>query len=117
MPFSGSCLCGKTTYTVDADKPEIVGKDHCEDCQKQSGSAYSLVAVFHKSAVKISGPVKEYTSKGDSGKNVTRSFCSECGSPIAHDPEAAPEIIAIKVGTLDKDQKKNLKPEHDIYGP
>ena len=63
-----------------------------EDCQKQSGSAYSLVAVFHKSAVKISGPVKEYTSKGDSGKNVTRSFCSECGSPIAHDPEAAPEV-------------------------
>jgi hypothetical protein len=37
-------------------------------------------------------------------------FCSECGSPIAHDPDAAPEIIAIKAGTLDTDIKKNLKP-------
>lgn len=37
-------------------------------------------------------------------------FCSECGSPIAHDPDAAPEIIAIKAGTLDIEIKKNLKP-------
>jgi hypothetical protein len=42
-------------------------------------------------------------------------FCSECGSPIAHDPDAAPEIIAIKAGTLDTDIKKNLKPDTEIW--
>lgn len=47
---------------------------------------------------------------GTSGHPVHRVFCSECGSPIAHDPDAAPEIIAIKAGTLDSEIKKTLKP-------
>lgn len=47
---------------------------------------------------------------GSSGKAVHRIFCSECGSPIAHDPDSAPEIIAIKAGTLDMAIKKTLEP-------
>ena len=39
-----------------------------------------------------------------------RWFCGDCGSPIAHDPDAAPEIIALKGGTLDSEIKKGLKP-------
>jgi hypothetical protein len=41
---------------------------------------------------------------------VWRWFCGDCGSPIAHDPDAAPEIIALKGGTLDSEIKKGLKP-------
>ena len=37
-------------------------------------------------------------------------FCEECGSPIAHDPDAAPPIIALKGGSLDSEIKKTLKP-------
>lgn len=70
----------------------------------------ALVTVFQKDKVAISGPTKSYADTGSSGKTVHRVFCTECGSPIAHDPEAAPEIIAIKAGTLDWEQKKNLKP-------
>ncbi|KAK5689452.1 hypothetical protein LTS12_028872 [Elasticomyces elasticus] len=61
------------------------------------------------------GPIKKYSSKGSSGHDVHRLFCSECGSPIAHDPDAAPEIIAIKAGTLDTEIKKNLKPDTEIW--
>lgn len=35
------------------------------------------------------------------------TVCGECGSPIAHDPEAAPEIIAVKAGTLETEQSKH----------
>ena len=59
---------------------------------------------------KIEGPTKSWAGKGSSGKDVHRIFCSECGSPIAHDPDAAPEIIALKGGCLDLEQKKALKP-------
>ena len=75
-----------------------------------SNNSAALVTVFQKDKVNISGPTKSWADTGSSGKTVHRIFCSECGSPIAHDPEAAPEIIAIKAGTLDKEQKKNLKP-------
>lgn len=43
-----------------------------------------------------------------------RWFCSECGSPIAHDPEAAP-VIAIKGGSLDSEIKKGLKPVSSFF--
>jgi hypothetical protein len=70
----------------------------------------ALVAVVPKDKLTINGPTKSWAGKGSSGKAVHRIFCSECGSPIAHDPDAAPEIIALKAGTLDTEIKKTLKP-------
>lgn len=72
--------------------------------------ATALVAVVPKDKLTIKGPIKKWSGTGSSGKAVHRLFCSECGSPIAHDPDAAPEIIALKAGTLDAEIKKNLKP-------
>lgn len=115
MPLTGHCLCKATTFTIDVAAPDVVGYDHCDDCQRQSGSTYSLVAVVPKAKLTISGPTKTYSSKGSSGKDVHRIFCSECGSPIAHDPDAAPEIIAIKAGCFDSEIRKNLKPDTEIW--
>ena len=75
----------------------------------------ALVFVALKEKVKIEGPTKSWAGVGSSGKAVHRIFCSECGSPIAHDPEAAPPIIAMKAGTLETEQKKALKPDTEIW--
>lgn len=40
MPLTGHCLCGAVTYSIDVDAPLITGYDHCDDCQRQSGSTY-----------------------------------------------------------------------------
>ncbi|KAH8670940.1 Mss4-like protein [Xylariales sp. PMI_506] len=114
MGLSGHCLCGSVTYTVDAE-PLVVGYDHCDDCQRQSGSTYSLVVVVPKDKLTIKGTTKSWEGKGSSGKAVHRIFCPSCGSPIAHDPEAAPPIIALKGGTLSAEDKKNLKPDTEIW--
>ncbi|KAG0154451.1 hypothetical protein PDIDSM_19 [Penicillium digitatum] len=100
MPLSGHCLCKAVTYTVDIDAPLITAYDHCDDSQRQSGSTYCY-AYRRRSKVKltINGPTKSWAGHGSSGLAVHRIFCSECGSPIAHDPDAAPEIIAPKAGT------------------
>ncbi|KAK3685786.1 Mss4-like protein [Podospora appendiculata] len=115
MPLSGHCLCKAVTYTVDIDAPLLTGYDHCDDCQRQSGSTYSLVCVVPKALLKVEGPVKKYEGTGSSGKSVWRWFCGDCGSPIAHDPDAAPEIIALKGGSLDSEIKKTLKPDTEIW--
>jgi hypothetical protein len=70
----------------------------------------ALVCVVPKDKLTVNGPTKSWAGKGSSGKDVHRIFCSECGSPIAHDPDAAPEIIAIKGGTLSSEDKQKLKP-------
>ncbi|PRP74919.1 DUF636 domain protein [Planoprotostelium fungivorum] len=113
MPLSGHCLCGAVTYT--AGEPVLVGYDHCDACQRQTGSTYSLVVVVKKETFQHKGPVKDFKKPGDSGKDVHRLFCTECGSPIAHFPDAAPDILAIKGGTLETSQKQALKPTHEIY--
>jgi hypothetical protein len=76
----------------------------------QAHNAIALVAVVPKAKVEIKGPTKSWAGMGSSGKAVHRIFCSECGSPIAHDPDSAPDIIAMKAGTLDVEIKKKLKP-------
>ncbi|KAI0813247.1 glutathione-dependent formaldehyde-activating enzyme [Xylaria sp. FL0933] len=114
MPLSGHCLCGAVKYTVDSD-PFNVGYDHCDDCQRQTGSTYSLIAVVPKDKLTISGPTKSYAGTGSSGKPVHRVFCGECGSPLYHDPEAAPPIIALKAGTLSVEDKKKLKPTTEVW--
>jgi hypothetical protein len=70
----------------------------------------ALVVVVPKAKVEIKGPTKSWAGIGSSGKAVHRIFCSECGSPIAHDPDSAPDIIAMKGGTLDMEIKRKLKP-------
>ena len=37
----------------------------------------------------------------DTGQEVARRFCRECGSPIVSLPAAAPQVAFIKAGTLD----------------
>lgn len=69
----------------------------------------ALVCVVPKDKVSVQGPLKKWKGTADSGNTVWRWFCGDCGSPIAHDPEAAP-ILAIKGGSLDTEIKKTLKP-------
>jgi hypothetical protein len=52
-------------------------------------------------AVQITGEVKYYASKGDSGQSVERGFCPNCGSPLFGKPAAMPDMLGIRAGTLD----------------
>jgi hypothetical protein len=98
--MSGGCLCGQVRYSAHAD-PAFVGVCHCKNCQKQAGTAFSVVVGIPKAALSIKGRLKTYHDKGDSGQPVLRSFCPECGSPITTDVAVMPETIIIKAGTLD----------------
>ncbi|KAG8998358.1 hypothetical protein FRB94_006931 [Tulasnella sp. JGI-2019a] len=117
MTLSGHCLCGATTFTIDSE-PLFIGHDHCDDCQRQTGTSYSLVVIVPTDKLKIVGPTKDYIKKGDSGKDGHRIFCSECGSPIAHRPDSAPDITAVKGGVFEKAQRAELaaKADTDVYG-
>ena len=42
MKIEGGCLCGKVRYSADAE-PAFVGVCHCKNCQKGTGTAFSVV--------------------------------------------------------------------------
>jgi hypothetical protein len=99
-PFQGGCLCGAIRYEVSAE-PFAVMNCHCRDCQYTSGGGFSTVAVVPAAAFKLTkGKPKRFTVKGDSGRDVTRSFCENCGSPVFSEPPGG-QIMVVKAATLD----------------
>ena len=89
--ISGSCLCGAVRYESSVD-PVLMGVCHCKHCQRQSGSAFSMLIAVPKGTLQVSGePLVTYEDKGDTGQTVLRRFCPKCGSPVLSDA-ATPEI-------------------------
>ena len=110
----GSCLCGSVQITLTAD-PVAVGICHCRDCQKQTGSSFSLVALVPMAGVQVSGAMGRFDTRGDSGLPVERSFCPKCGSPVRTDSDGTRQqgITIIKAGLLE--DVRDLMPNLQIY--
>jgi hypothetical protein len=112
MGFKGGCLCGKVRYSSTAD-PVMTAVCHCRNCQKQAGTAFSVIVAVPRTVLNVSGPLKDFLDKGDSGLPVHRNFCSECGSPITTLVDAMPDLAFVKAGTLDDTSK--LNPTMEIF--
>ncbi len=99
--LKGGCLCGNIRYSL-SEAPVMVAACHCKNCQKQTGTAYSVLLGVTATAVSIDqGQLKTYADIGTSGLPVERKFCGDCGSPILSDAKAIEGLLFIKGGTLD----------------
>jgi len=47
MSLTGQCLCGIITYEL-KNPPEMTRVCHCKNCQRQAGSAFSLLQELRK---------------------------------------------------------------------
>ena len=110
--MTGGCLCGQVRYSADAE-PVFTAVCHCRNCQKQAGTAFSIVVAIPKTALTVTGNIKVFHDRGGSGQPVERRFCPECGSPIVSELAVMPEIAFIKAGTLDDTQW--LAPTMEVY--
>lgn len=106
---SGGCLCGAVRYEA-AWPPLAQATCSCRNCQKQAGSALSVVLVFPRDGVRVTGELRRYVDRGLTGQDVERLFCPSCGSPVLTDTPAAQSqgIIFVKGGTID--DPSDLKP-------
>ena len=111
--LEGGCLCGSVRYTSNAE-PAMTVVCHCKDCQKQTGTAYSiLVAVPEESFTVTGDSLKIFRNVGGSGQPVQRHFCNKCGSPIISKVTVIPGKVFIKAGTLD--DTSWLQPQMNIW--
>ena len=98
--LEGGCNCGAIRYH--SDQPGVAqAVCHCKNCQRQAGSAFSVLVVARASGFHVEGEPKVYHDKGDSGAAVDRNFCGNCGSPIFTSLPHNPKMVFIKAGTLD----------------
>ncbi|MGE8153986.1 GFA family protein [Pseudomonas vancouverensis] len=98
--INGSCLCGNVQYSTLAE-PLMTAVCHCSDCQKQSGSAFSVNVLVPAEGFEVSGPgLSSYASNGGSGLPVQRFFCSTCGSALYSAVTTLPGLFVLKAGSL-----------------
>jgi hypothetical protein len=94
----GGCSCGDVRYRLEGE-PRGLGACHCRECQRQSGSAFGLSLDVPKEAFHLlSGDVKTFTVRCDSGRMKDCAFCASCGTRIYHAGEWG---LSLKAGTLD----------------
>ena len=60
----------------------FTGNSHCRDCQRATGGAYVPALAVPAQALKITGEVKYYESRSDSGNTFDRGFCPTCGGRV-----------------------------------
>ncbi len=97
--LKGSCLCGNIRYEVDTPLGTI-GVCHCRRCRKASGSAFGVNAGVEKSAFRLTAGTDSLASF-DAGTGVTRMFCRNCGSPVYSIRNSAPDVLRLRLGTVD----------------
>jgi hypothetical protein len=107
--FTGSCLCGAIRFQIEGE-PKWIAHCHCADCRRATGAAVSTyVGSDRVNTSFLAGTLKTYHSS----KGVTRSFCGDCGSPIAYEGERWPSEIHFFVGLFDR--AEDLVPQGHVY--
>jgi hypothetical protein len=97
--YEGSCLCRGVRYRLTAELGDF-GYCHCTSCRKASGSAFGANAPVDREHFHLlagSDTLREF----ESSPGKRRAFCGRCGSPIYAYLAATPEVLRIRLGSLD----------------
>ena len=108
----GGCYCGSLRYAVQGDPLNTI-ICHYKNCQRQTGSAFSVAISVPRGSLSMDGSVATCDITGDNGAVSRRYFCAKCGSPIAIDPATMPAVTFLSVGTLD--DTSWVKPEVQLH--
>ena len=69
---------------------------HCLDCQRRTGSAFSVAMFYERGNVRVVGPEPaSFERLSASGQPVTFRFCPTCGSNVYWEPHRMPALIGV----------------------
>lgn len=114
--LEGGCTCGDVRYKV-ISEPLIVHCCHCRNCQRQSGTAFALNALFETEHVQVlQGEVDTFTAATPSGKGQRVARCPNCRVAVWSNYYMGgiwDLIRFVRVGTLDDPDQ--LPPDVHIH--
>jgi hypothetical protein len=98
--ITGGCLCGALRYEARGE-PTFAGYCYCSDCRKASGGGSIGFLGFPASALRVSGPTRQFASRAARGGDATRNFCPTCGGLVFGGVVGASESHTVYAGSLD----------------
>lgn len=110
---NGACSCGRVKYQL-TSAPMFVHCCHCNDCQRQTGSAFVLNALIESDRVLIlQGETRSFPQPTDSGRPHVIHRCPDCGTALWSNYGGREELRFVRVGTLN--DPRALPPDVHIY--
>ena len=100
--FEGGCTCGHVRYRL-ISKPMIVHACHCRWCQRETGTAHALNAVYEAECVVHTANEPEIIdTPSASGKGQRIARCPRCKVAVwSNYAGAGPIVRFVRVGTMD----------------
>lgn len=113
LPQPGGCHCGALRYQLSAP-PLMIYNCHCTNCQKITGSAFTVAATIPEAAFQFTkGEPKQIEWLSDAGNKRFGFFCKDCGSRIAHGQIPTIGMLSLRAGTFD--DTSWVEPVGDIW--
>lgn len=102
FPAEGGCDCGLLRYRL-ASRPMFVHCCHCRWCQRESGAAFALNALYEADRVVHIGAEPDLVdTPSESGSGQLMARCPRCRVTIwSNYASAGPWVRFVRVGTLD----------------
>jgi hypothetical protein len=100
--MEGGCTCGQVRYRL-IGTPLIVHACHCHWCQRETGTAHALNALYEADrVVHTAGDPEIVATPSASGKGQKIARCAACWVAVwSNYPQAGPAVRFVRVGTLD----------------
>ncbi len=97
---TGGCLCGAFRYRFTGDAVFSVNC-HCRDCQRATGAGHASLFAVPKEKLVMEGDYRFFNKPGESGGEVSRSFCPHCGSRAVSKLDKYPSLYLVYGASLD----------------
>jgi hypothetical protein len=108
---TGRCLCGAVSFKLSAE-PLATRVCWCRDCQHMAANG-TVNLLVPAEALSVSGALADYTKTADSGSQVTRQFCPNCGTQLFAKSSARPLFRVVRAGNLD--EPSSVRPGANIW--
>src|ERR1700761_1334919 len=98
--LTGRCYCGAVQYELDS-APIEMGQCHCRECQYITGGGANYFMMAPSAGFRWTAAEPKDFTRSDLDHGVTRQFCPTCGTHITTRLGFNPQVVILKVGTLD----------------
>jgi hypothetical protein len=111
LPIRGGCLCGKVRYEVTAPFA-FASYCHCTRCQRRTGTAAAASARVVPGSLRVTAG-EELVAAWTPPDGFAKCFCSACGGALWSRDPSHPEVLSVRLGTVDGDP--GIRPAHRQY--
>lgn len=97
LPATGRCQCGALTFEITAP-PFATAACHCRDCQRMTGSAFSLTVMTPAEGFRVTSGS---AVPGGLKTGHRHMHCSECLSWVFTQPNGVDFLVNVRTPMLD----------------